>query len=102
MEVLIRNPHPLDAGYGFANKLTTSTASRVSKVVSPLSPSRKVLCPLVLVHRLAMIESIQGRNIVITGASSGIGRAIALACAGEGANLILLARSADKLAQVAK
>ena len=30
-----------------------------------------------------------GKNIAITGAGSGIGRAIALACADEGANIVV-------------
>ncbi|KAK5125036.1 hypothetical protein LTR85_001227 [Meristemomyces frigidus] len=45
--------------------------------------------------------SLKGHNVLITGASMGIGRAIALAFAAEGANLALLARSHDKLQKVA-
>lgn len=41
--------------------------------------------------------SLQGKNILITGSSSGIGRACALECARRGANLLLLGRSMDKL-----
>ena len=40
--------------------------------------------------------------IVITGASSGIGRATALRCAGEGARLVLVARGASTLEAVAR
>lgn len=49
-----------------------------------------------------MLIDIEGQNILITGASSGIGRAIAIAVAKEGANVILFARSTNKLEQVAK
>lgn len=42
-------------------------------------------------------EQLKGKNIVITGASGGIGAEIARLCAISGANLVLLARSVDKL-----
>lgn len=45
---------------------------------------------------------LQGRVAVITGASRGIGRAIALALAGAGANLALVGRAQDKLAETQK
>jgi len=40
-------------------------------------------------------------RVLITGASSGIGRATALACAGAGLDVVLVSRSADKLQEVA-
>jgi 3-oxoacyl-[acyl-carrier protein] reductase len=45
---------------------------------------------------------IRGRRAVITGAASGIGRAIALALAAAGADLYLIDRSADSMASVAQ
>ncbi|PLS01664.1 SDR family NAD(P)-dependent oxidoreductase [Neobacillus cucumis] len=45
-------------------------------------------------------EQLKGKNIVITGASGGIGADIAKLCAANGANLVLLARSIDKLEQL--
>jgi short-subunit dehydrogenase len=42
-----------------------------------------------------------GKSIVLTGASSGIGRALALALARQRAHLVLAARDADSLADVA-
>jgi uncharacterized protein len=45
-------------------------------------------------------DRIKGKNIVITGASGGIGAEIARLCAASGANLVLLARSIDKLQQL--
>lgn len=41
-----------------------------------------------------------GRHVVITGGSSGIGRASAVAVAGRGATVLLLARRSDELDQV--
>jgi 3-oxoacyl-[acyl-carrier protein] reductase len=45
---------------------------------------------------------IQGRKAAVTGAASGIGRAIALALATEGADLFLIDRAADELGLVAR
>jgi len=44
---------------------------------------------------------LRGKNVVITGASSGIGRATALEMARRGANVVLAARRANRLEQVA-
>ncbi|HEU4621887.1 MAG TPA: SDR family oxidoreductase [Burkholderiaceae bacterium] len=46
-------------------------------------------------------RSLNGRKVVITGASSGIGRATALAYASEGARLVLVARRREPLEDVA-
>lgn len=48
------------------------------------------------------MELLKGKNIVITGASGGIGAEIAKLCAARGANLVLLARSIEKLRQLQK
>ncbi|MFM7152120.1 MAG: SDR family NAD(P)-dependent oxidoreductase, partial [Gemmataceae bacterium] len=44
-----------------------------------------------------MARQIQGSRILITGASSGIGKALAESCAREGARIALMARSVDSL-----
>ncbi len=45
--------------------------------------------------------NLKGKSILITGAGRGIGRAIALECASEGANIILLARTHSELRNTA-
>ena len=44
--------------------------------------------------------SLEGRNILITGASSGIGRSCSIECAKSGANLLLLGRDLTRLDEV--
>ncbi|MDP9290940.1 MAG: SDR family NAD(P)-dependent oxidoreductase, partial [Verrucomicrobiota bacterium] len=46
--------------------------------------------------------SLNGKVAIVTGASSGIGRATAIALAQQGARLVLAARSKDKLEQLAR
>lgn len=48
------------------------------------------------------MESLQDKVAIVTGASKGIGRGIALALAARGARVVLAARDGDKLAQVAR
>jgi len=48
-----------------------------------------------------MSERFTGKRVVVSGASKGIGKAVALRLAGEGADVALLARSADALGAVA-
>ena len=48
------------------------------------------------------MKSFKGATVLVTGASSGIGEAFAHNLADRGANLILTARSEDKLHQIAK
>lgn len=45
---------------------------------------------------------LHGRNAVVTGASAGLGREIAIALAGQGANVAILARREHKLNEVAE
>ena len=48
------------------------------------------------------MKELKGRVAVVTGASRGIGRHIALALGREGAKLVLVARSVDALHEVAE
>lgn len=44
--------------------------------------------------------SLSGKTILVTGASSGIGRGIAIVCAGMGAQVILTARNTERLQEI--
>jgi NAD(P)-dependent dehydrogenase (short-subunit alcohol dehydrogenase family) len=46
-------------------------------------------------------QQLDGQVIVVTGASQGIGRAIALACAQQGARVVVVARTSDRVDVVA-
>jgi NAD(P)-dependent dehydrogenase (short-subunit alcohol dehydrogenase family) len=64
-----------------------------------------LLTPVGIARRIRGSESlrraVQGRTVVITGASSGIGEATARQFAAAGANVVLVARRGDELARVA-
>lgn len=49
-----------------------------------------------------LISQIEGKNVLVTGASSGIGAATSLLYAKAGANVVLTARRAEKLEKVVK
>ena len=48
------------------------------------------------------MERFKGKTVIVTGASSGIGRGVAERFSQEGANVVICARHEDKLQQVAK
>ncbi|MCV7070828.1 SDR family oxidoreductase [Mycolicibacterium rufum] len=51
-------------------------------------------------HRVRRDDPLVGRNVIITGASSGIGRASAVAVAARGATVFAVARNADALEEL--
>lgn len=48
------------------------------------------------------MKSLEGRHVLITGASQGLGRALAVAAAARGANVSLVGRNEARLAEVAR
>lgn len=53
-----------------------------------------------LQKHVATPDELKGRVIAVTGASSGVGRAVSLACARHGASVILIGRNPRKLEEV--
>jgi len=47
-----------------------------------------------------MLMLLKGKNVVITGSGRGIGKAVAIACAKEGANIGLTSRTLEQLNKV--
>lgn len=56
-----------------------------------------LLFPPTRVDQTRLVEEIKGKNVLITGASFGIGESLAYTLSKSGANLILVARTAEKL-----
>lgn len=74
----------------------TETVNRVLATPTARTTPRGLLR-----RRGGLPEAVRGRVIMITGASSGIGAATALAVGEAGATVLLVARSADKLSAIA-
>ena len=55
---------------------------------------------LSMLARTAHTLALEGQRVVVTGGGRGIGRAIALICASEGAKVAILARNSEELAAV--
>jgi len=84
-------------------KELAALAAKPVGLVNDLSNRPVVLRPLDLLRGPASLEkAVQGRVIVVTGASSGIGEAAARQIGAAGGTVVLLARSIDKLEAVAK
>ena len=50
---------------------------------------------------MSTLFSLEGKNCLVTGASKGIGRAMALALAEHGANVVISSRKQDQLEETA-
>jgi short-subunit dehydrogenase len=80
-------PNPLDlAAQGF--RTLQAFGRRIPEVGGVLAPSLE--------------DAVAGKTVMITGASSGIGRATALKIGGAGGTMLLVARTKEKLDELAK
>ena len=61
-----------------------------------------LICSVNAINAPRVTRTFEGKTVVVTGASSGIGRATALAFAYQGANLVIASRRAELLDEVAR
>lgn len=54
---------------------------------------------LVVLPRPSVIRSLSGKHVFITGGSKGIGRALAVECARQGAHITIVARNLNQLTE---
>lgn len=67
---------------------------RTGKYILKGIPDRKVF---VSIDNVSVGDTLRGKKIVITGGGSGIGKAITLKCASEGADVLIVGRNDQKL-----
>lgn len=86
---------------------------RIRPARQPPPPMLSLRLPLLLLllllggcaqlpSRQSQADTLRGQTFVVTGASSGIGRGVALALAARGANVVLAARGTEALAEAAR
>ena len=72
------------------------TRSRVSMAATAVSTVEKATPTPAAPEKLALEPKIQGRTVVITGGSQGVGKALAKKFAAAGFNVVVAARQADR------
>ena len=92
---------------GLGVELDLKPLKQIAEITEPITQSRADLFPAGRVdHQLVimadtMSKTLEGKVAVITGASRGLGKAMALALGGAGAKLALVARDRGKLEETA-
>jgi short-subunit dehydrogenase len=83
-----------DSSRGGLGSLVATTARTARAFTRRIPGAGEVLAP-------SLSERVEGRTVMITGASSGIGRDAALKVAAAGGHVLLVARTREKLEEVA-
>lgn len=99
MVASITGPPRLAMAFWHAKSYDAGGATRALSRPHPLLS--RLLAPRGSTDVEGLAQALRGKVVLITGASFGIGRALALRLAGSGATLLLAARTASALAEVA-
>src|SRR5215212_9725177 len=95
-------------GGAVGSALLADTGTMISRVATAASPIRRNMCSssprrrrCPAIRRMCAAMDLRGSNVIVTGASTGIGRATALLLAQQGAAVLAVARDEARLKELA-